>query len=92
MQALLSHPGVLKLYEYEDGHILELAAAKGDAKMVKLLLDMNMPAGASSMAHASHFNHTEVMEVCGQRESGCWEGGRRGDGEHKRVQQIKNEC
>jgi hypothetical protein len=60
---LLRHPGVVKLYEYEDGHILDLAAAKGDDRMVQLLLDFNMTVGPSAMAHAAHFNHTKVMQV-----------------------------
>lgn len=62
-QALLSHPGVPKLYEYEDGHILDLAAANGNVDMVNLLLEFNMTVGPSALAHAAHFNHTGVMEV-----------------------------
>lgn len=63
LQVLLEHPGVTKMYEYEDGHILDLAAANGDIKMVKLLLHHNMTVGPASLAHAAHFNHSEVVEV-----------------------------
>jgi hypothetical protein len=52
-----------RVYQYEDGHILDLAAGNGDAKMVQLLLDFNMTVGPSAMAHAAHRNHTAVMEV-----------------------------
>lgn len=68
-QALLDHlykdknSKLYHVYQYEDGHILDLAAGKGDAKMVQLLLDFNMTVGPSAMAHAAHRNHTAVMEV-----------------------------
>lgn len=60
----MEHPGNLRMYQYEDGHILDVAAMNGDAKMVQLLLDFNMTVGPAAMAHAAHFNHTDVMEVC----------------------------
>jgi hypothetical protein len=63
LQALLEHPGTLRLYQFEDGHILDIAAMNGDVKMVQLLLDFNMTVGPAAMAHAAHFNHTGVMEV-----------------------------
>jgi hypothetical protein len=56
--------GVPQIYRFEDGHILDLAAANGDLKMVQLLLEFNMTVGPSAMAHAAHFNHTDVMKVC----------------------------
>lgn len=52
-----------RLYRYEDGHILDMAASNGDVKMVQLLLEFGMTVGPSALAHAAHFNHTEVMEV-----------------------------
>lgn len=55
-----------RLYRYEDGHILDMAAGNGDAKMVQLLLDFNMTVGPSALAHAVHYNHTDVVKVCGQ--------------------------
>ncbi|KAF8067327.1 hypothetical protein HT031_002375 [Scenedesmus sp. PABB004] len=61
MKVLLGLPGVKKLYEYEDGHILDLAAANGHEAMVKLLLEEGMPVGAAAMAHAAHYNHTNIM-------------------------------
>lgn len=63
VQELLSHPAVPQMYMWEDGHILDLAAANGDLKMVNLLLEFNRTVGPSSLAHAAHFNHTDVMEV-----------------------------
>lgn len=56
-----------RLYRYEDGHILDMAASNGDVQMVKLLLDFEMTVGPSALAHAAHYNHTEVMEVRGVR-------------------------
>lgn len=38
--------------------------------MVKLLLDFEMTVGPSALAHAAHYNHTEVMEVRGERVTG----------------------
>jgi hypothetical protein len=63
MQVLLSHPGVKDLYKYEDGHTLDLAAMAGHKAMVELLLKENMPVGPSAMAHAAHYNHTDIMGV-----------------------------
>lgn len=51
------------MYKYEDGHTLDLAAMAGHKAMVELLLKENMPVGPSAMAHAAHYNHTEIMGV-----------------------------
>ncbi|WIA13025.1 hypothetical protein OEZ85_006634 [Tetradesmus obliquus] len=61
MKVLLAHPGVKDLYKYEDGHTLDLAAMAGHKAMVELLLKENMPVGPSAMAHAAHYNHTDIM-------------------------------
>lgn len=63
MQVLLEHPGVKKLFEYEDGHIVDLAAANGHLQLVKLLLEHDMPVGPGAMAHAAHYNHSDIMAV-----------------------------
>lgn len=63
MQVLLEQPGVKKLFEYEDGHILDLAAANGHLRVVQLLIGHDMPVGPGAMAHAAHYNHTEIMSV-----------------------------
>jgi hypothetical protein len=70
LQVLLSHPGVKDLYKYEDGHTLDLAAMAGHKAMVQLLLKEEMPVGPSAMAHAAHYNHTEIMAVRGKLGSG----------------------
>jgi hypothetical protein len=62
-QVLLEHPGVMKMFEYEDGHTLDLAAGKGDLDMVKFLIEKNMAVSPTSMAHAAHYNHTKIMKV-----------------------------
>jgi hypothetical protein len=65
LQVLLKHPGVKEMYKYEDGHTLDLAAMAGHKAMVELLMKENMPVGPSAMAHAAHYNHTEIMGVRG---------------------------
>eukprot|EP00882_Tetradesmus_deserticola_P015046 GHRQ01016018.1.p1 GENE.GHRQ01016018.1~~GHRQ01016018.1.p1 ORF type:complete len:238 (+),score=95.02 GHRQ01016018.1:291-1004(+) len=68
MKVLLKHPGVKDLYKYEDGHTLDLAAMAGHKAMVQLLLQEEMPVGPSAMAHAAHYNHSDIMGV-----SGTWQ-------------------
>eukprot|EP00775_Hariotina_reticulata_P011296 gene11296-11446_t len=63
MKVLLEHPGVLKMFEYEDGHTLDLAAGKGDLDMVNFLMEKKMAVSPTSMAHAAHYNHTKIMKV-----------------------------
>lgn len=53
----------MKMFEYEDGHTLDLAAGKGDLDMVKFLIEKNMAVSPTSMAHAAHYNHTKIMKV-----------------------------
>jgi hypothetical protein len=101
-QALLQHlfkdknSKLYRLYQYEDGHILDLAAGNGDAKMVQLLLDFNMTVGPSAMAHAAHRNHTAVMEVRAST-SGCQadraaDGGRQSNRATYLVRALKCNC
>eukprot|EP00878_Enallax_costatus_P034888 GHUV01038823.1.p1 GENE.GHUV01038823.1~~GHUV01038823.1.p1 ORF type:complete len:214 (+),score=54.56 GHUV01038823.1:630-1271(+) len=70
MKVLLEHPGVKELFQYEDGHIVDLAAANGHLGVVKLLLEHNMPVGPGAMAHAAHYNHSDIMSVSSHS---CWE-------------------
>lgn len=63
VQVLLRHPGVKDLYEYEDGHIMDVAAVNGHLPMVKFLAEERMPIAPSAMAHAAHYNHTEIMKA-----------------------------